>query len=94
MPLISSTPYSIKLAKIHFILSFIGVNLTFFPMHFMGLRGMPRRISDYSFDFSYLNSISTLGSYISLFSFIIFLLILQFIQTPVKANPLINEKIK
>jgi heme/copper-type cytochrome/quinol oxidase subunit 1 len=80
LPLISSVPYSVKLAKCHFILTFVGVNLTFFPMHFMGLRGMPRRISDFSSDFSFLNSLSTFGSYISLISFFIFILILFLLQ--------------
>lgn len=56
----------------HFILMFVGVNITFFPMHFMGLAGMPRRIPDFPDSFSNLNEISTLGSTISVFSMLFF----------------------
>lgn len=57
---------------IHFYLFFIGVNLTFFPMHFLGLAGMPRRVPDYSYNFYLLNWVSTLGSNISVVASLLF----------------------
>jgi cytochrome c oxidase subunit I len=51
-----------RLARWHFWLSVIGVNLTFFPMHFAGLAGMPRRIPDYALQFADFNLVSSLGS--------------------------------
>jgi cytochrome c oxidase subunit 1 len=55
--------YNIKLAKIHFWLSTIFVNVLFFPQHFLGLAGMPRRIPDYSTQFADWNMVSTLGGF-------------------------------
>jgi cytochrome c oxidase subunit 1 len=56
--------YDERLGKIHFWLSMIAFNVAFFPMHFMGLAGMPRRIPDYALQFTDLNVVSTIGAYV------------------------------
>ena len=65
-----------NLGRIHFWLLIIGVNLTFFPIHWLGLNGMPRRIVDYNEFFSAWNYVSSFGSIISLISIIVFSYIL------------------
>lgn len=60
------------LSEIHFWSMFIGVNSTFFPMHFLGTGGMPRRIPDYPDSYWFWNSVASYGSLVSFFSVIVF----------------------
>ena len=68
--------YNELLGQVHFWVFFFGVNLTFFPMHFLGLAGMPRRIPDYPDVYSGMNLLSSMGSMVSLLSLLLFLYIL------------------
>ena len=72
---ITGLKYSETLGQLHFVLFFIGVNLTFFPMHFLGLAGMPRRIPDYPDAYAEWNAIASYGSYVSALSTVLFLYI-------------------
>jgi cytochrome c oxidase subunit 1 len=69
---ITGRQYPETLAQVHFWLFFLGVNLTFFPMHFLGLAGMPRRIPDYPDAFADWNLIASFGSNISVISALLF----------------------
>jgi cytochrome c oxidase subunit 1 len=71
----SGHQYPETLGKIHFWITFVGVNLTFFPMHFLGLAGMPRRYPDYPDAFAGWNLVSSIGAAIAGVSVLLFLYI-------------------
>jgi cytochrome c oxidase subunit I len=72
-PKMTGYMYSESVAKLHFWVTFIGVNMLFFPQHFLGLAGMPRRYIDYPAVYAGWNQISSYGSYISVLGVVIFL---------------------
>ena len=72
-PKITGYMYNEKIAHIHFWVTFAGVNLVFFPQHFLGLAGMPRRYIDYPEVYAGWNQVSSIGSYISTVGLAIFL---------------------
>lgn len=74
-PLFTGVSLNNSLLVFHFWIMFLGVKLTFFPQHFLGLAGMPRRYTDYSDGFVFWNQVSSLGSLISIFGVLLFIFI-------------------
>ncbi len=86
----SGRQYSETLGRIHFWLSFIGVNILFYPMHFLGLQGMPRRVIDYPDAYAGWNMVSSWGAYITMVGTVVFFYMVYRIFTvgeKVAANP-------
>jgi len=81
--------YHEKLGQWHFWLTVISVNVTFFPMHFLGLAGMPRRIPDYALQFTDFNRIATVGAFI--FGFAQLLLLYNIVHTIRKGKTVSNQ---
>ena len=75
-PLIVGLTLHPKWLKAQFFIMFVGVNTTFFPIHFLGLAGMPRRYSDYPDGFMFWNTVSSAGSFVSLGAVLYFIFIL------------------
>jgi cytochrome c oxidase subunit I len=82
--------YSEVQGKIHFMLTFIGVNLVFFPQHFLGMAGMPRRVPDYPDAFAGWNLVSSIGAVITMISTLYFFYVMYCAfraKVPCEANP-------
>lgn len=87
-PLIAGVTLHNRWSKIQFYLMFIGVNLVFFPQHFLGLAGIPRRYSDYPDTLTHWNVVSSIGSIITIISLIFFIFIVW--ESIVRKRPVIR----
>jgi cytochrome c oxidase subunit 1 len=75
-PLFRGVCINSKYLLVQFMVLFVGVNLTFFPQHFLGLAGIPRRYSDYADSILFWNIVSSLGAFISFFGAVIIMFII------------------
>ena len=95
LPKWTGNMYDETLGKLHFWLSFFSVNLTFFPMHFVGLAGMPRRYPDYALQFADFNAMVSVGAFIFGFTQLLLLfIVIKAIRTGKKASEEVWEDTK
>lgn len=90
LPKMSGKQYPEGLAKLHFWVTFVGANILFFPQHFLGLAGMPRRIPDYPDAFAGWNYVSSIGSLITILGTVLFFIVVWRTFSagkPAAANP-------
>jgi cytochrome c oxidase subunit 1 len=90
-PKMTGYMYDEALGKLHFWMTFVGANMLFFPQHFLGLAGMPRRIVDYPDGFAYWNWWSSMGAYITAAATLVFVASMLyayfFLRRPASDNP-------
>jgi cytochrome c oxidase subunit 1 len=86
--------YNEQQGQVHFFIMFIGANVTFFPMHFLGLAGMPRRIPDYRDTYVFWNQVASIGSFITFAGVLWFFYVLYTIFSNVEITPTTNSKNK
>jgi cytochrome c oxidase subunit I len=89
-PKMTGRMYDERLGKLHFWLTFVSFNATFFPMHYVGLRGMPRRVFDYKEAFGDMNFFITIASFVLGASFIVFVynIVTSWVRGPIaESNP-------
>ncbi len=90
LPKMSGYMYNGFLGGLHFWITFVGVNIIFFPQHFLGLQGMPRRYIDYPEGYAYWNAVSSFGYAVTAVGVLVFLVLLMehfLVRRKVGANP-------